>query len=554
MEVIGTVTGSIFGGSTDGTATNNHVEVQGIVNGNVYAAVVESEAGIANGNILSITGMVDGNAVVVRNSGQEGTANQLRLEGNATVTGMAAVVANENGNNGYLNKRTLVWVEGTTKVGTLEGFNEINVALTDANSEVPALTLTNSKTLNLQNVNVVIASGPSESSGQVFRLFAFDNAEGSLVINNSTSFNNWTSLFAEKEWVLDTRGLTASEDGTYTLPLNNLVLSDTGELAATNEAGDITHVLGKADLLPTSEAKTLSEAFLGTVAFVNQGAEFIADEGLQAINQAVQGTNAFTTFGAIHGGVSRYETGSHVKLRGTSLAAGAAGHVGSAVLARFVEAGWGNSDSHVNSARGDATHDYYGVGVAGRWNITQPVYAEGSLRIGVASTDFDGQYVQGSAHYESDAFYASAHLGAGYVMDLGRNALDLYGRYTLTYLDSDEADLGTSTGDRLAMSSTTAHAVRFGARLTGELTPTVSWKAGAAFEHVFNGDADARVMVAGMTAALDTPSLSGNTGIVELGLTMKPAAESPWSAAAGLKGYVGDRRGVAGNITVQYAF
>lgn len=285
-----------------------------------------------------------------------------------------------------------------------------------------------------------------------------------------------------------------------------------------------------------------------------RGAEFIADEGLQAINQAVQGKNAFTTFGAIHGGVSRNETGSHVKLRGTSLAAGAAGRIENAVLAGFVEAGWGNSDSHVNSARGDATHDYYGVGVAGRWNITQPVYAEGSLRIGVASTDFDGQYVQGSAHYESDAFYASAHLGVGYVMDLGRNALDLYGRYTLTYLDSDEADLGTSTGDRLAMSSTTAHAVRFGARLTGELTPMVSWKAGAAFEHVFNGDADARVMVAGMTAALDTPSLSGNTGIVELGLTMKPAAESPWSAAAGLKGYVGDRRGVAGNITVQYAF
>ncbi|WP_288207378.1 beta strand repeat-containing protein, partial [Sutterella wadsworthensis] len=113
-----------------------------------------------------------------------------------------------------------------------------------------------------------------------------------------------------------------------------------------------------------TNSKTLSEAFLGSVAFVNQGAEFIADEGLNAAVRAAQGASGFTAFGAIHGGKSRYETGSHVDLRGTSLAAGAAGRVGSALIAGFVEAGWASSDSHVNGARGDADHDYYGVGAA----------------------------------------------------------------------------------------------------------------------------------------------------------------------------------------------
>lgn len=82
-----------------------------------------------------------------------------------------------------------------------------------------------------------------------------------------------------------------------------------------------------------TNSKTLSEAFLGSVAFVNQGAEFIADEGLNAAVRAAQGASGFTAFGAIHGGKSRYETGSHVDLRGTSLAAGAAGRVGGALIA-----------------------------------------------------------------------------------------------------------------------------------------------------------------------------------------------------------------------------
>ncbi|HAB83377.1 MAG TPA: autotransporter, partial [Sutterella wadsworthensis] len=48
--------------------------------------------------------------------------------------------------------------------------------------------------------------------------------------------------------------------------------------------------------------------------------------------------------------------------------------------------------------------------------------------------------------------------------------------------------------------------------------------------------------------------LSGNTGILELGLSVKPSAASPWTADIGVKGYVGDRRGAAGSISVLYAF
>lgn len=303
-----------------------------------------------------------------------------------------------------------------------------------------------------------------------------------------------------------------------------------------------------------TNSKTLSEAFLGSVAFVNQGAEFIADEGLNAAVRAAQGAPGFTAFGAIHGGKSRYETGSHVDLRGTSLAAGAAGRVGGALIAGFVEAGWASSDSHVNGARGDADHDYYGVGAALRYDFSTPFYLEGSVRAGSASTDFDGAFGNASAHFESDAFYASAHLGGGYVFELDPVQLDLYGRYTVTYLDNDDTDLGTGYGETLSMSSATTHALRIGGRLTGDFSETTSWKVGAAYEHVFDGDAEADILFGGSAAALDVPSLSGNTGILELGLSVKPSAASPWTADIGVKGYVGDRRGAAGSISVLYAF
>lgn len=303
-----------------------------------------------------------------------------------------------------------------------------------------------------------------------------------------------------------------------------------------------------------TNSKTVSEAFLGSVAFVNQGAEFIADEGLNAAVRAAQGAPGFTAFGAIHGGKSRYETGSHVDLRGTSLAAGAAGRVGSALIAGFVEAGWASSDSHVNGARGDADHDYYGVGAALRYDFSTPFYLEGSVRAGSASTDFDGAFGNASAHFESDAFYASAHLGGGYVFKLDPVQLDLYGRYTVTYLDNDDTDLGTGYGETLSMSSATTHALRIGGRLTGDLSETTSWKVGAAYEHVFDGDAEADILFGGSAAALDVPSLSGNTGILELGLSVKPSVASPWTADIGVKGYVGDRRGAAGSISVLYAF
>jgi len=51
----------------------------------------------------------------------------------------------------------------------------------------------------------------------------------------------------------------------------------------------------------------------------------------------------------------------------------------------------------------------------------------------------------------------------------------------------------------------------------------------------FRSSQSAQPALGGSAAALDVPSLSGNTGILELGLSVKPSAASPWTADIGVK-------------------
>ena len=94
--------------------------------------------------------------------------------------------------------------------------------------------------------------------------------------------------------------------------------------------------------------------------------------------------------------------------------------------------------------------------------------------------------------------------------------LDLYGRYTITYLDNDDTDIGTGYGETLSMSSATTHALRIGGRLTGDFSETTSWKVGAAYEHVFDGDAEAAFFSAVQLQRWMCLRFQGNTGILEL--------------------------------------
>jgi hypothetical protein len=73
---------------------------------------------------------------------------------------------------------------------------------------------------------------------------------------------------------------------------------------------------------------------------------------------------------------------------------------------------------------------------------------------------------------------------------------------------------------------------------------------GAAWEHEFEGVAGATTNGLPITA----PSLRGDTGIVELGLTLKPSATLPLSLDLGAQGHAGKRKGVTGSLRARFEF
>lgn len=587
IEQNATVNTTTINGGLGNDANENKVFIHGLVTGNVYAGHANTYTGKADKNLLYIgatgkvtkdayasfnisspapsgsqnilvieDGVVEGNAAAALNN-VGGTGNELHLIGKAIVKGGAGANLDGWQENAYRNLNGLVHVRGTASVGGLEGFDQLILELIDDNVNTAALTITNEyeviyqsdPILDLTNVSTIINGDALTDPTSGAKLIVSQNQSLNLMVDDKTTFTDETNVFVDQTWLVS--DAVAADGGiqideVYIDPKGNIVTSLDG----------VETILGKKEekiVKPTVESRTLSESFLGTIAFVNQGAEFIADEGIRAMAESAS-HDSISTFGAIHGGTSKYETGSHVDVDGVTLATGATTKIGNLMLAGFIEAGWASSESHVTNADGDGDHDYYGVGLATRYSFNKPFYIDGSLRLGKASTEFDGHYAKDAAEYDADSLYGSVHIGAGYVFNLMEQLdLDVYGRYIFTYLEGDKVSLGGNNGS-LDMENTKTHAFRVGARLAGDITENATWRFGLAYEHVSDGDAKSDLLASGLRVPLDVPTLEGNTGIVEAGFSMRPDTSSPWSINFGLKGYVGDREGVSGNASVVYSF
>lgn len=428
---------------------------------------------------------------------------------------------------------TSLYLEGSNTVGEITGGQASEIVFDGTGTSAGGAILTLTK------------EGASFDMSGDKDIVARNVASGTLLVDGKYTTAAETTVTLENAF-----GDVVYDLGKVAIDSADLLLTDAGIVIGT---GDTAQTIGASSVKVSESSKTLAEAQLGSVAFVTQGAEFVADEGMRSIRAAAK-EGSFTAFGAMAGGYNRYETGSHVDVEGFSLAVGTAGRINNLTLAGFVEAGWASSESHVASTEADADHDYYGVGAAMRYDFQSPFYLDGAVRLGQISTEFDGSYGTGTAKYDADGLYATAHIGAGYIFDLTPGVkLDAYGRYLLSYVEGDDVTLESDAKERFSMDDTTTHAVRLGARLEGAFQ-TFDWYAGLAYEHVFDGKAEGELKFAGATAALDAPSLKGDSAIVDLGFTMKPEANGPWTIGVGLKGYAGDRRGGTGSVNVLYTF
>ena len=534
---------SAFITNDGGTFTNKNTVVSvnksditnGYVAGTLVALADGGQVEINNQTVMVSYSTVDdvyGTGIVASGNVSARINNQTIVLDNATVVGGVYDVSIKNGTstrsgNDVELTNSRLQLSGINEVGSISGFDTIGLNVTEANKMNAVLTVkkaTGGQT-EFDGVTIEIASDDFLDSSDTYQLI---NVEG-----GKYTFKDLT--VKESHTFLET---TYTADG-------DVVLGNGENL--TSESNLFNNKTVKA----TESSKTLAESLLGTVAFINQGAEFIADEGIAAMVDAAK-LGEVTAFGVMQGGSTHYNTGSYVDVDGVTFMAGAGLRVNpNWTMAGFVEAGWANSASHVEGTRGDGDHEYFGVGFASRYQTDGVLYVDGSLRAGCATTEFAGRYAQDSASYDAKSLYMSAHVGLGALWDLNESLkLDTYARYMVTYLDDDDVSLNNRYNDKLELDSTVTHAVRAGARFLGDFNDYASWKVGAAYEHVFDGDAESAVN----SFSLDVPSLEGDTGVFELGLRIRPSLESNWAVDLGAKGYVGDREGVTGNMTVRYSF
>ncbi|MDL2317215.1 autotransporter domain-containing protein, partial [Desulfovibrio sp. OttesenSCG-928-A18] len=306
-------------------------------------------------------------------------------------------------------------------------------------------------------------------------------------------------------------------------------------------------------------AKALSEGYLAGMGLTLQGADLASGQGMDAAVRA--GTahgRRLAGFGAASGAMMRYKTGSHIDMHSVSLITGLALGTdlapGRLTLGAFFEYGNGsydtyNSFSNAASVDGDGNTRYAGGGILARMDFadTGPghVYAEASGRMGRVHNDYDSSDLRDArgrkADYDSSSLYYSLHFGAGYVWNITENAsLDLYGKYFWTRQEGDS--VGLSTGERVRFDDVDSHRLRAGSRFSYKVNEYISPYIGAAWEHEFDGKA--RAYTNGYR--ISAPDLEGDTGIGEIGFSLKPTMDLPLTFDLGVQGYVGQREGVTG--------
>lgn len=583
----GTVSGAIYGGySSSADVVGNRIDITGGSVGTVYSALgyvgqVDSNVlnisggegswayaayirdNSANANVVQITGGSFRNVTGVRMRGSgkvtntvfavsgdhpelnqaigvqadAGTVeNTTMLLSNLTAPSASIFVAYVDGGatnlpnspNFEVRSNKLI-VEGVNRVGSVSAFDSLEIRVSDANdSSVGAAVLSTEDSVVLDNRKLILSSveGHYVNPNEEYKLVEVTGEGQSISVNENT--------------VVESRGTFTNLVG----DLKQSWLDQSQKTTLTTEDVEMTHLV-------TEESKTLSESHLGTVAFLNQGAEFIADEGFAAMSASAK-REEFASFAALHGGSSNYKTGSRVDVNGFTLVAGGVYQFRpNWILGGFIEAGWADSDGHVHNASGEGDHDYYGVGLASRYCFDSGLYVDGSVRLGQASTEFVGLYMQDVAHYDSGVMYTTAHFGVGRVFDLtDKIDLDVYGRYIVSWLNSDDVSLHNRYDDKFKMDSIVTHVIRAGLRMSGSMIGVTGWKVGLAYEHVFDGDADGAVN----GYSLDVPSLEGNSFVAEIGTTIKLSEESHWAMDADIKGYAGDREGISGGVSVRYIF
>ena len=315
----------------------------------------------------------------------------------------------------------------------------------------------------------------------------------------------------------------------------------------------------------SADSKSLAETRAGGIAILNDGATLMAGTSLinakaaaNAANLSAQGGEGapapagFTPFAAVGANNMRYETGSYVDSKGWAINVGMARELtykkSVLTIAPLIEYGRSTYDSYLDSGtHGSGKQQFLGVGAIVRQDFTKGTYVEGSLRAGRMKGDYNSGDM--NASYDTASNYFGLHLGVGKIVNLDKkNKLDIYGKLFYTKQAGDDVKL--STGAVYNFEAIDSVRTRLGARWTAELAKNSNLYVGLAWDHEF--DSKARATYKGFSTP--TPSMKGDSCLLELGWQVKPKETSPLSINLNLTGWCGKQKGVQFGAGFEWGF
>ena len=509
---------NVKGGGSHGNANNNEVRITGgyvfgsleihggismLGNGNAnYNKVILTDVRIDNTTFFggwSANGDAIGNLVEIKGGSLTIGGSNFFLYGGVAPHGRSA--------DNTLNLK----IKTSGKLKDVGWFQNMNFTLPTGFTKNDAMITTQNVRYTNTKIAVDAALGMNFQKGDVFTLIAADNLTGDSSITNEGG----SALFGA---------------GILQMDGNNLVVK----------------VLK--DFSSDDYYKAPVEGMAAAAATVNASADLASGEGMASLvaNTADGGTD---TFGAMSAGNSKYKTGSHVDVKGWGMLVGAGTtkeweNGQKTTYGLFFEYGKGDFDTYNGNVHGDGNSKNQGVGIMARHKMLDNTYYEGNIRFGKQKTEWGES---GFGGYETDSRYYGIMVGVGHIFPIGKNELDVYGRYMLGRVAASDATAG---GYEYHFDSVKSYRIRVGGKYNfvqknSKAKPFI----GLAWEHEFKGESKASIAGVGEAPA---PSMKGHTGIFELGCDWDVSKK--WTLGLGANAYMGKRKGWDGTARVFYNF
>jgi hypothetical protein len=619
IRLSGGTANEVHGGhvqSTNGAAeaSKNEVEISGAatVKSDVYGAYVEGQSATATGNIVTISGGTVESNGGIGIAGAYAHAKDAQYDAVAsanTITVSGGLVDHSlmggfaEGAGAARSQGNIVTISGGEVRGDIFGGAADSRGRLDAFATHNVVTLSGTPTLDSAGLYGGIAAGGAGSdafTGNTLNLKTSGLTVASLQHFEFLNFH-LPSTLGKGQTMLTVTGTADLTDGgsrsaTVSLaidgassalqPGDHVILIDAGagtligdpantqatakgthgatltyDFSLTTSARQLIATLDKSRV--REETKSLSEGYLSGMALLAQGSGFLARQGIDAARDALRDNEAHRprTFATLSGSAIRYETGSHVDVKGytlvTGMAQGFRTGAGDATLAGFFEYGRGDYTSHNSFAsgkvKGEGDTAYKGIGLLGRFDFRNAAYIEGSVRGGRTDTNYRSNELRDAlgqrVRYDTRNGYLGVHLGAGREWALNEKiTLDAYAQALLTHQEKDAVRL--STGERVKFDAINSERLKTGVRLKRAFSSRLSGYAGLAYDHEFSGKA--RATTGGQK--IDAPSLTGGAGVFELGLSGRPRPGHPLRLDFSIQAYTGKREGATGNMRANYSF